>query len=187
MDGLEIRSLTPDLIEDYLNFFDYQAFSDNEDWAGCYCFFPYHDPKDSDWKDRSATENREAITDAINRGSARGFLAYLDNQVVGWCNAAPRIAYPTLRGLPGNPSTSGATPCFIVDPNFRGHGVAARLLEAACVWLKNEGMTKMEAGPNRNAKTEAHNSRGPLSMYATAGYKVVKEFPDGTVLVEKFL
>ena len=187
MDDVVIRPLTWDLVDDYLEFFDRRAFSDNEDWSGCYCFFPYHDPQESNWKDRSAAENREAIADAIKQGSASGFLAYSDDRVVGWCNAAPRMAYPALRGLPGEPSTTGATPCFIVDPDWRGRGVAARLLGVACDALRDDGMLKMEAGPNRNAKTASHNSRGPVSMYLSAGYEIVNEFPDGTVLVEKTL
>ena len=187
MDGLEIKSLTPKLANDYLEFFDQQAFVDNKDWAGCYCFFPYHDPKESDWNDRCPSDNREAVSDGIKKRDVRGFLAYLDDRVVGWCNAAPREMYPALRALPGDASTSGATPCFIVDPNYRGRGIAAQLLEKACEKLRNEGMVKMEAGPNRNAKSAARNSRGPLSMYETAGYQIVNEFPDGTVLVEKRL
>ena len=33
--------LTPERLEDYLDFFDAPAFTDNPDWASCYCFFPF--------------------------------------------------------------------------------------------------------------------------------------------------
>ena len=85
MDDVVIRPLSSDLVDDYLEFFDRRAFSDNEDWSGCYCFFPYHDPQESDWKDRSAAENREAIADAIKQGSASGFLAYSDVALARLC------------------------------------------------------------------------------------------------------
>ena len=36
-----IKSLGPELTDDFLYFFDNLAFSDNPEWAGCYCHF-YH-------------------------------------------------------------------------------------------------------------------------------------------------
>jgi hypothetical protein len=35
--NIEIRKLTPDLLEDYLNFFETKAHADNEDEDRCYC------------------------------------------------------------------------------------------------------------------------------------------------------
>jgi ribosomal protein S18 acetylase RimI-like enzyme len=185
--SVEIRTLTPELAEDYLNFFDQRAFSDNPDWSGCYCYFPYHDPAHGPWSQRSATDNRDAISQAIASGQASGFLAYDGDRVVGWCNANRRSSYPQLRNLPGDGESTGATPCFIVDPACRGMGIASRLLAAAAERFTDQGVVKMEAGPNGKAKTSAQNSRGPLSMYVNFGYQVVGEFPDGTVVVEKYL
>ena len=125
------------------------------------------------------------MCDAVEMGAARGFLAYSDDTVIGWCNAAPRSSFPQLRNLPGDADRIGATPCFIVDPKWRGKGVGHRLLAAACEGLREDGMQSMEAGPNKNAKTASQNSRGSLAMYTKAGYRVVREFPDGTVVVEK--
>ena len=185
MTDIHIESLSPELLDDFLAFFDERAFSDNADWAGCYCFFPYHDPANGAWSERSAADNRAAMADAISTGTAGGFLAYADGRVVGWCNAAKRAAYPTLAGLPGDSNRIGATPCFIVDPDWRGKGVATALLAAACEGL--QGIDKMEAAPDRNAQSPAQNARGPLSMYVASGYRIVREFPDGTVLVEREL
>jgi len=36
-----IRPLTPDLLDDYLFFFDNIVFKENPDWSVCYCF-SYH-------------------------------------------------------------------------------------------------------------------------------------------------
>ena len=35
--NIEIKKLTADLLDDWLYFFDNTAFSDNDNWAGCYC------------------------------------------------------------------------------------------------------------------------------------------------------
>ena len=34
---LEIKKLTINLLDDWLNFFDNNAFSDDDNWPGCYC------------------------------------------------------------------------------------------------------------------------------------------------------
>ena len=183
---MDIHRLTPERLNDFLDFFDNRAFTDNGDWSGCFCFFPYYDPAtDGDWSERTAAENRAAMCDAVKAGAASGFLAYADGLVVGWCNAASRSSFPQLRNLPGDADHTGATPCFVVDPEWRGKGVGHRLLAAACEGLREDGMQTMEAGPQKNAKTARENSRGAMSMYVQAGYRVVQEFPDGTVVVEK--
>jgi len=188
MDEIDIRRLTRERLDDFLDFFDHRAFVDNREWSGCYCFFPYHDPAvDGAWSSRSAAQNRAAISTAIEAGTASGFLAYAGERVIGWCNAAPRSAFPSLRSLPGDGTKIGATPCFIVDPEWRGRGVAHKLLAVACQRMQADGMEKMEAGPNKNAESDSENCRGPLSMYEAAGYRVVREFPDGTVAVAKVL
>ena len=35
--SIEIRKLTPELVEDWLGYFDGIAFGDHGDWALCYC------------------------------------------------------------------------------------------------------------------------------------------------------
>lgn len=184
---ITIRRLTPDLLDGYLAFFADRAFTDNEEWAGCYCFFPYHDPETTDWESRTADANREAIIEAVESGHASGFLAYAGDQVVGWCNAAPRQRYPQLTRLPGDGATTGATPCFIIDPEWRGRGIATKLLQAAIEGLGVEGMARMEAVPVAEPKTPADRHRGTVELYEAAGYVKVAELPSGTPVMEKKL
>ena len=44
---VEVRDLTPELLDDYLRFFDKDAFTDFPEWSDCYCGF-YDTPGD-DW------------------------------------------------------------------------------------------------------------------------------------------
>ncbi len=187
MSALAIRPLSEATLADFLRFFDGPAFADNPDWAGCFCFFPYHDPSTGSWSERTADENRSAMIDAIRSGAARGFLAYDGDRVVGWCNAAPRAAYPTLRDLPGDATLQGATPCFVIDPGRRREGIAGLLLEAACTALAEAGVRSMGAAPNEKAGRDAHNARGPVRLYEHAGYEKLQTLPDGTVIMEKQL
>ena len=38
---ISVCKLTPELLDDWLSYFDKDAFSDNEEWCGCYCMC-YH-------------------------------------------------------------------------------------------------------------------------------------------------
>jgi len=182
-----VRPLEPAHLDEYLEFFDTRAFTDNPRWAGCYCYFPLHDPLEKAWGQRTGPENREAVSDCILTGQSEGYLAYRDGEVIGWCNAGPRHLFPMLRdeSRPSEDPT-GVIFCFIVAPEQRGQGVASVLLEAACAGLQAQGLTLAQARPLKDPSA-APNERGPLPMYLKAGFVVVNEYPDGTVLVQKAL
>jgi hypothetical protein len=42
MSAIAIRELTPQDVDDYLRFFDCEAFADNPSWSYCYCAFYDH-------------------------------------------------------------------------------------------------------------------------------------------------
>jgi ribosomal protein S18 acetylase RimI-like enzyme len=188
LDTIEIKPLAVERIDDYLRFFDHTAFTDNPRWAGCYCFFPYHDPAKTHWPERSAAENRAAVCASVRAGNAMGYLAYVNGAVAGWCNAAPRRLYPMLQDEPTpDGASTGTIFCFIVAPELRGKGVATALLEAACAGLAAQGLRIAEARPVRNASTAAANHLGPLAMYLAAGFSIVREDDEGNVCVRKQL
>ncbi len=184
---ITIRRLRPELLDDYLTFFEERAFADNPEWAGCYCYFPYHAHETSDFDERTPAANREAISQAVRSGQATGYLAYYGAEVVGWVNAAPRDRYPQLSRFPGDGTTTGATPCFTIDPEWRGRGIAGRLLRAAIEGLEAEGMVRMEAGPMAEPKTPADRFKGTVELYRAAGYEEVADLPGGTRLMERKL
>ena len=92
MDDLEIRALTPELLDDYLYFMEHDAFGGNPDWEGCYC-------REGHWARRAAAadETRPASRTggadrgAIAAGDHTGLLAYEGGKVVGWCHAEPPV------------------------------------------------------------------------------------------------
>ena len=103
--------LTSARLEDYLRFFETRAFVDNPRWASCYCYFPLHDPRRTEWAPRSASDNRDAVAACIRSGTARGMLAYLEGGVVGWCNAGPWSQFPMLHDSPHNNFTDPLSSC----------------------------------------------------------------------------
>jgi GNAT superfamily N-acetyltransferase len=168
--------LTAERLADYLHFFETRAFIDNPRWAGCYCYYPLHDPNRIKWASRSAGENRAAVTECIRAGTARGVLAYLDGEVVGWCSAGPWSQFPMLQETPEpDADRLGAVFCFVVAPELRGHGVATGLLTAACDFLRAQGLQAVRAKPVRAATGAAANHLGPLALYLKSGFRILRE------------
>jgi GNAT superfamily N-acetyltransferase len=182
------KPLTPDLIEDYLRFFELRAFTDNPRWAGCYCYFPLHDPQKTPWKLRSGADNRRDVRACVAARAAHGYLAYHGSEVIGWCNAGPWSLYPMLRDEhEPDSATLGVIFCFVVAPEWRRRKVATGLLDAACEGLHALGMTEVQAKPRKTGTDAADNHLGPLAMYLAAGFEVVRDGDDDDVYVRKTL
>ena len=179
--NLTIRELSDRTLPDFLNYFDNVAFADNPEWARCYCYFHHCDLDQPDWDKRPGSENRAAVCGLVAKGGMKGYLAYMDDKVVGWCHAAPRTLIPNLQKEPELASdeleATGAIVCFVVAKEHRGKGVATQLLDAALQSLRQQGMTWAEGYPRRSATTEAANYHGPLSLFTEAGFQTVRELP----------
>jgi GNAT superfamily N-acetyltransferase len=185
-----VRRLTPSLLDDWLGFFDHNAFADNPDWSGCYCQWFHADHAERDWDLRTADENRIASIGQISAGSLRGYLAYVEGHPVGWCQAAPRLGIPNIANDPelavGDADEVGSIVCFVVAQASRGQGVAARLLDSACAGFREEGLRTAEAYPSRTAAGDAANYHGPLALYLGAGFKLYREL-DSLLIVRREL
>ncbi len=183
---VDVRELTPELLDDYLRFFDKDAFTDFPEWSDCYCGF-YDTPGD-DW-DASAKArpaHRAARAERIRSGKAHGLLAISGGRVVGWCNAQPRSSFLNMRRYAAaidNPSEPvGSIMCFLVAPGHRGKGVGSALLNAACDKFRRDKLQVAEGYPTTNPVKRAweipwaeENYKGSLNMYLKAGFKVHRQ------------
>ncbi|HKV85163.1 MAG TPA: GNAT family N-acetyltransferase [Ktedonobacterales bacterium] len=188
---IEIRELTPALVEDYLTFFDHDAFADNPRWAACYCMFPHINCDNDTWDARSASVNRAEKCELICASEARGWLAYVDGQPAGWCNAAQRTSLARYRDdddLPREDAeTSGTIVCFIIAKPYRRLGVASLLLDAAVEGFRRQGLRYAEAFPMNAPADDAEAHVGPLSMYLAAGFEPLRYLENGYAIVRKIL
>jgi GNAT superfamily N-acetyltransferase len=186
-----IRELTPELLDNYLSFFDHDAFADNPDWGFCYCRLHYFPHDQRDWRETTAEENREAVIGLILDGTLRGYLAYLGGKPVGWCNAGPRVRMTTTPDYDEPEAEAiGSIMCFVIAKEHRRKGIARRLLEAACEGFRARGLTIAEAYVLKAVQGDAMNYPGPLTMYLSAGFECYRECccdGDETIVVRKKL
>ena len=179
---VEVFPLDGSRLRDYLHFFDRVAFSDNPEWAGCYCLF-YHVPPGA-WEKRTGAQNREGAAALVRDGGLSGFLAYEGGKPVGWCNANRKGNYALLAGSRElwDPQEDGsrtlAVVCFVIAPELRRRGIARSLLEAACASARAQGLDRLEAYPRKQARTAAQHYHGPLELFRGQGFEVHRELAD---------
>jgi len=183
---VEVRELTPELLDDYLGFFDKDAFTDFPEWSDCYCGF-YDTPDDLwDATGKAGPANRAARAERIRSGKAHGLLAIADGRVIGWCNAQSRSNFLNMRRYAtaiDNPSEPvGSIMCFLVAPGHRGKGVGSALLNAACDKFRRDKLQVAEGYPTTNPVKRAwetpwaeENYKGSFNMYLKAGFKVHRQ------------
>jgi GNAT superfamily N-acetyltransferase len=80
-----------------------------------------------------------------------GVLAYVDDQVAGWCSVAPKSTYRALvnsRTIPHvDDEDAWSVVCFVVRPGFRNRGLMHQLLACAAGHASAMGATVLEGYP----------------------------------------
>lgn len=186
----EIKRLTPDKAEDFFEFFEHIAFADHPEWGcDCFCCF-FHAKSREEWESETAESNKKTAREMIQAGSMRGLLAYADGKPVGWCH------FDLLKNLPGakvfyselasKDESSAAIVCFTIAQGYRNQGIATLLLQKALEELKGLGVSRVEAYPVLKDDSQEHNYLGPLTMYESQGFRVVKR-AEHHALVERML
>jgi GNAT superfamily N-acetyltransferase len=181
---VEVKRLSPDLVDDVLQFFDRDAFAGNPAWASCYCM-AHHIPggeEGDDWSTRSWRDNRNDLAERIRTGETQGVVAYCDGQVVAWCNASPRCKFPDYARDDGADDTTGVVTCFVVAPTHRGHGLARQMLAAVLEHFPTSGITAVEAHPANDVTWPGAAYRGTIPLYREHGFDVVHEGKRATVV-----
>lgn len=183
--NIEIRKLTPDLTEAYIHFFDTTPHADNMDDHKCYCVWWCND--DYEGKDFSSLEKRrDCAIQYIKDNNIQGYLAYCDDEVVGWCNANTKAdclkcyCWQRFMGsIPTEESIRGIKVksifCFAIAPKMKRRGIAKRFLERVCQDAAQDGFDFVEAYPNKEFIDEAEDFMGPIELYRKSGFTVYYE------------
>jgi len=187
---LEIRKLSPELTEDYINFFENIAFTDHPEWSQCYCLH-FHwesawdvESKNSDWPDK----RREHLLEMIASQKLQGYLAYSSNQVAGWCNTNDKANYTGLRRrnelwdeLEENKKIKSVV-CFLVAPKMRGKGIATQLLEHICQDAAFDGYEYIEAYPPKGAFDMYAAHQGTITLFEKCNFVIHKTFQNDVIM-----
>jgi GNAT superfamily N-acetyltransferase len=176
--GLAVHPVTADRLDDWLEYFDHHAFVDKPWVAHCYCIeqhAPLAPPALGAWRD-----NRARMIDLFNAGSAFGYLAYAGGRPAGWVNAALRADQLYRLGKPED-TTTVTVSCFNIAPPYRQHRLAGALLDRVIADAPSRGATRVEAYPRPDSENPA-NFRGPMSLYETRGFEVVKDLGWSTLV-----
>lgn len=193
-----IKPLTHELSADYFDFFENRAFTDDSPYR-CYCQM-YQMSKE---QAKAALDNakgrdpgsvsREVAERQIADGVLRGYLAYADGKVIGWCNANDRANYPvdSVCDVPFYAPVENrekAVVCFEIAPEYRGKGVATALLDRVIADAKIEGYLAVVSFPVVRNERYVWDSHGPIRLYEKAGFvKATETDRDGHVIMRKEL
>jgi GNAT superfamily N-acetyltransferase len=171
-----VEPVMPDHLDDWLSFFDHDAFTDRPWVASCYCFeqhAPLLEPGLGVWK-----EQRAAMVGLFETGAAYGYLAFVDGRPAGWVNAALREAQVYALGNDADRTTITVS-CFNMAPPYRAHGLSAELLDRVIADAPARGATRIEAHPQADNPSQF---RGTASLYESRGFEVVKDLGWSTLV-----
>jgi len=207
---LIIKPLTESTIDDFFDFFDNRAFSDNSPYAPCYCNCFHLTPEEVNggiaeraaalgeegggWK----TALRESAEDLIKKGVMHGYLAYVGGLSIGWCNANDRQNYIRVGSFypwerrdedhfisPGEKGKIKSLVCFEIAPDYRGKGIAKALLRRVCDDAKAQGYEYVEVYPQITENFSVLDFTGTEKMYLNAGFEELERHGKTIIMRKK--
>lgn len=183
---LNIKRLTPALVNDYLTFFDHETHSDGIPEHKCYCVCWSSDDHRGRLGRMSTAEKRRTLAKTyVLNGSIQGYLAYDNDRVVGWCNANRRsdcmrcVSWDRLLSDIHTDTRTDSKAiksvfCLTVASDKRRQGIATTLLQHVVSDASDEGYTLVEAYPSKIHKT-MDDYEGYLDMYLREGFVITEE------------
>jgi len=175
----EAKRFKKDLVKD---FYHLHSHKNRTDW--CYCAAWWVDSWDG-WSDRTAEENRKLREELLASGEYDGYLLYLDQDPVGWCQVGRRDRLKKLTrqfDLDPDPGTWAIT-CFLIAPEKRRAGLAQDFLGLVLADLLSRSVKRVEAFPRRGQGLDEQDLwNGPESMFINAGFSIVRDHPERPLL-----
>jgi GNAT superfamily N-acetyltransferase len=184
--SVDVEHVTAERIDDFLSFFDHDAFADNPAWAACYCTEPHDHPRDAgpgDVPARPWTVTRQRMIELLTSGQSHGYLAYVDGRPGGWVNASSRAECALYRRGTADDDDAIVISCFVIAPPYRRHGLADALMARVIADAQSRGVQVIEGYPPTDPRDgDAGNFRGPHALYAAHGFEPVGEDGINTVM-----
>ncbi len=195
MKEVVIKKLSVDLNQDYLDFFDNRAFTDDNPNGPCYCTSPNQSEEDikqmvSEFQTNGIKETiRKCAVNMLEEGKISGYLAFDGNVSIGWCNAADIDSYSGFVpkfARDNKYEKTVAIVCFEIAPEYRGQGLATAFIERVCEDAKADGYNAVEGYAKVSESRDEYDFTGPIHLYEKAGFERVME-RNGQVIMRKVL
>jgi GNAT superfamily N-acetyltransferase len=187
--SITIKKLDKNLLNDFLRYFDNIAFADHKEWSNCYCTYFHCDRNYVKlWDEGKVEGDRNYAIELIENGKMQGYMAYKDNNAVGWCNANDKTNLPylvdrtELWDINEYSLWIKSIVCFLIAPEMRGKGIATKLLEQACKDAEKDGYEYIEAYPRINENGVYMNYYGPYHMYEKNGFSLLRQFEQDCIV-----
>ena len=179
---IAIARLSRDNLPDY---FQVHSAANGTDWCFCSAWWV---PTWEGWSKRTAEANLDIRQEHFTQGNFDGYLFYVEDQPVGWCQVGPRDRLEKLRtayDLSPDPEV-WAFSCFLLTPAYRGRGLAHTFLESVLADLSRQGIRRVQAFPRGGDGLEKHEIwTGPESIYRRVDFLLKKDGQRGPVLEKR--
>lgn len=186
---ITIKELSEETKEDFFALFEGHFFEIDEHCA-CYCTC-WNMSKDDIQQtiEDSVAGGRMSLREVtrtvaeclIDEGLLNGYLAYVDDQAVAWCNSNDRERYKN-EILPGTSGKIKSITCFKVSPEYRHKRIASTMLRHVCDEAALQGYACVEAYPMRDHFFCEEEYLYSLRMYEKAGFEKVYLYENSFIL-----
>lgn len=190
--NIEFCRLTPETVDDFLYFFDNDAFPEGDEWANCYCL-EGHLKGEKNIADPAV--RRRHAEKLVLKGKLTGYLLRDTDadreRIIGWVKAGDRCDFvdpDEMFKLSPKPREYGKVKvlyCIDLVPEYQGKGLSRLILQKVLEDARLEGYKYLEVYPSAD-KSERRNYRGHAGMYEAAGFERVRE-DDGVAVMRKEL
>ena len=179
MKSITIKRLTYELNNDYLDFFDNRAFTDDNPNGPCYCTSPNQDEETirkmvGEFKENGVKETlRKYAAEMLDKSLIQGYLAYDGELAIGWCNSADIDSYAGFVPEFARKNTCGKTisiVCFEIAPEYRRMGIASAFIEQVCSDARSNGYAAVEGYSIVSDKRNDYDYHGSMKLFSKAGF-----------------
>ena len=126
-----------------------RLFGEHGACGGCWCM-AWRRPG-RQWEQHKGASNKRAFKKLVTSGAADGVLAFAGGEPVGWLSIGPRADYRSLetkRSLATDwDEHTWSVTCFFIQRDWRGRGVAGKLLGEAVDLARKRGARRVEGYP----------------------------------------
>lgn len=194
--NLKIKKLMPEMVNEYLHFFDNTPHDDGKPENICYCINWCAENDYNRVDDPQRTERKYLAQEYIKRGTLQGYLAFMNGEIVGWVNVNTKHECSACYGYTHYLTDINELPyqknekvksifCFVIAPSMKRKGIATKLIEFICQDASRDGYDFVEAYPYKQNDNEYLYYVGLTSLYEKCGFTTYMETKSRYIMRKK--